>query len=173
MSDVFCQKCGEPWDSFGIIHARGEGDLTPSEAVRFMKGKGCPCCHWGKHCLMCNGSGREILETSDCECRGSRTLIMRRLSGGQGTWQHGTYPKIRLFDGEPAIIHKYPDGSCRDGRFEEALILCPFCGASAPPCPACKGTGKLQPLTLHEYGKAISSLIEASDEDVITLYLLP
>ena len=37
MSDVYCLKCGEPWDSFGITHAIGEGDLTPSEAVRLQE----------------------------------------------------------------------------------------------------------------------------------------
>ena len=98
---------------------------------------------------------------------------MRRLTGGGHPWQYGTYPKVRLYDGEPVIIHTYPRGTCKDGSYEEVLVLCPFCGASAPPCPACKGSGSLQPLTEREDDKALVSLVEEFRDEDITLYLLP
>ena len=42
--DVYCKKCGEPWDYYGVLH----GDMTPEEARRFLRGEGCPCCDFGK-----------------------------------------------------------------------------------------------------------------------------
>lgn len=41
--DLYCPKCGEPWDSKGLRM----GDMTKNEAKRFLEGKGCPCC-WKK-----------------------------------------------------------------------------------------------------------------------------
>lgn len=40
MADVFCAKCNEPWDRYGIEH----GDVTPGEAMMILQGRGCPCC---------------------------------------------------------------------------------------------------------------------------------
>ncbi len=45
MSDIYCAKCGEPWDAYGVRH--GE-DMTPEEAGRFLAGEGCPCCRFGR-----------------------------------------------------------------------------------------------------------------------------
>lgn len=39
--DLFCDLCGEPWDSYGVRH---HVDMTPKEAERFLARKGCPCC---------------------------------------------------------------------------------------------------------------------------------
>lgn len=44
MGDVYCAKCGEPWDAYGVFH----GDMTEEEAKRFLNGEGCPCCNFGK-----------------------------------------------------------------------------------------------------------------------------
>jgi hypothetical protein len=66
MCDILCRKCGEPWDSFGITYAKGEGDLTASEAVRFLKGEGCLACHWGKHCLHWAGTSKGSEGSSGC-----------------------------------------------------------------------------------------------------------
>ena len=49
MGDVFCKKCGEPWDYYGILH----GDMTKEEAKRFFRGEGCPCCGFGKKIRGC------------------------------------------------------------------------------------------------------------------------
>jgi hypothetical protein len=172
MTDILCRKCGEPWDSYGITYARGEGDLTACEAVQFLKGHGCPACHWGQHCLRCAGSGKEPEEAPGCACRGRHTLIIRRLYGQQDPWQYGTIPEVQPFPGEPVLICRYPGGVCRDGRYDEALALCPFCASTALPCPDCGGTGRLPPLDGRTFDRALSSLVEASDED-ITIYLMP
>jgi len=39
--DVYCERCGEPWDAYGVEH----GDLTPEERRRFWAGQGCPSCY--------------------------------------------------------------------------------------------------------------------------------
>jgi hypothetical protein len=39
--DIYCQRCGEPWDAYGARH----GDMTPEEKERFFKGEDCPACH--------------------------------------------------------------------------------------------------------------------------------
>lgn len=38
--DLICNRCFEPWDSYGISH----GDMTKREKRLFFQGKGCPCC---------------------------------------------------------------------------------------------------------------------------------
>jgi hypothetical protein len=35
--DICCPKCGQPWDSYGITYAKGEGDLTLTEVKRFLQ----------------------------------------------------------------------------------------------------------------------------------------
>lgn len=42
--DLYCQRCGEPWDAYGVRH----GDLTPEECDLFLDGKECPACHGKK-----------------------------------------------------------------------------------------------------------------------------
>jgi len=44
--DYYCNRCGEPWDAYGVRMAlKGKvSDMTPEEASDFMEGKGCPCC---------------------------------------------------------------------------------------------------------------------------------
>lgn len=44
MGDIYCKKCGEPWDYYGILN----GDMAPEEVKRFLRGEGCPACMWGK-----------------------------------------------------------------------------------------------------------------------------
>jgi hypothetical protein len=39
--DVYCQKCGEPWDFFYFT------DEEPENKKRFYNGEGCPSCNWG------------------------------------------------------------------------------------------------------------------------------
>ncbi|MDD5537373.1 MAG: hypothetical protein PHF12_00225 [Candidatus Omnitrophica bacterium] len=39
--DIYCKRCGEPWDAYGVRH----GDLTDEERERFFKGGGCPHCY--------------------------------------------------------------------------------------------------------------------------------
>lgn len=39
--DLFCDVCGEPWDAQGV---RKFSDMSEAEALKFLQGKGCPCC---------------------------------------------------------------------------------------------------------------------------------
>jgi len=165
MGDVFCRKCGEPWDSFGITRAEGEGDLTAREAERFLRGEGCPSCHWGRHCKACAGTGKQPDPASGCICLGSRYLILRRLAG-TGDWHYGYLPNVHVFPGEPEIIYRYPPGMSRDGPYEEVLARCPQCAQDAPDCPECHGSGELQPLDEDGLFQAVAALVEESDEDV-------
>lgn len=167
MGDIFCRKCSEPWDSYGITHSRGDGDMTASEAVMFLNGKGCPSCHWGKHCTCCAGTGKAKEEASKCACRGEHYLIIRKLAGKDGPWEYGYIPNVCTFPGEPKIIFRYPDGECKEGRFYEALAFCPYCADAADDCPTCHGTGELQPIEGSQLDAALCSLVEESDEDVI------
>lgn len=41
--DVYCQKCGEPWD----VCELADGD--PRDKKRFLRGEGCECCGWGRN----------------------------------------------------------------------------------------------------------------------------
>ena len=45
MGDIYCAKCGEPWDSYGVFN---DCDMTASEKDRFLQGEGCPCCAFGQ-----------------------------------------------------------------------------------------------------------------------------
>ncbi|MDD5095432.1 MAG: hypothetical protein PHV74_13795 [Dehalococcoidia bacterium] len=39
--DIYCTRCGEPWDAYGAQQAL---DMTRQEYNRMMEGEGCPCC---------------------------------------------------------------------------------------------------------------------------------
>jgi len=38
--DVYCKRCGEPWELLGITD-----EFTSDERNRFWAGEGCPCCY--------------------------------------------------------------------------------------------------------------------------------
>ena len=40
--DVYCKRCGEPWDLYGVNHG---GDMTGEERRHFWDGEGCPSCY--------------------------------------------------------------------------------------------------------------------------------
>ena len=44
MSDIYCARCGEPWDAYGVYHC---DDMDQDEKRRFLRGEGCPACHFG------------------------------------------------------------------------------------------------------------------------------
>jgi len=44
--DLYCQKCGEPWDLYGVYN----GDMTPEEKLLFLKGIECPSCSGKQVC---------------------------------------------------------------------------------------------------------------------------
>ena len=45
MSDIYCAKCGEPWDAYGVYHC---DDMDASEKKQFLRGEGCPACGFGR-----------------------------------------------------------------------------------------------------------------------------
>jgi hypothetical protein len=40
--DIYCPRCGEPWDRLSLNPSYG--DMTEQESRDFQDGKGCPCC---------------------------------------------------------------------------------------------------------------------------------
>lgn len=40
MADVYCKRCGEPWEFLYVQH-----DMTEEERERFWSGEGCPACY--------------------------------------------------------------------------------------------------------------------------------
>lgn len=38
--DLYCQRCGEPWDHYYVHH-----EMTPEERNQFLHGQGCPSCY--------------------------------------------------------------------------------------------------------------------------------
>ena len=101
MGDVYCAICGEPWDYYGAKH----GDMEPEEFEKFMKGKGCPCCHFGERCPACDGTGKERCE----RCF------------GRGYWTN-------WFGDEP---QKFTCEVCGGDGFLETP--CPKCGGTGKP----------------------------------------
>lgn len=49
--DYCCSVCGEPWGQYGVkesFRTNGDGAMIASDARKFMDGKGCPSCDFGK-----------------------------------------------------------------------------------------------------------------------------
>ena len=93
--DVLCERCGEPWDLYGVEH----GDMTATERFRFWRGEGCPSCY-GKTpdseeqgCELCwsNGLNRPLIAPDgdclgpecDCPCHHLRRRMERTRLGRQ------------------------------------------------------------------------------------------
>lgn len=48
--DVYCGKCGEPYDTYSVRLELGDDHPSHSNVLAakdFKAGKGCPCCKWG------------------------------------------------------------------------------------------------------------------------------
>jgi hypothetical protein len=61
---------------YGIAYAKGEGDLTLTEVKRFLRGDGCPACHFGTICTRCDGAG---IENNGCPtCFGKGYVFAQR-----------------------------------------------------------------------------------------------
>lgn len=162
--DVYCRKCGEPWDSYGVRH----GDMTPEEAIRLLRGEGCPACNFGTRCPACGGSGRERYCDGCPVCFGERVIFPWRApqhpERRYRAWVIGYYPDIQdcpVPADEIEIIGRYETA---DGYIEEGRAYCPRCRERAPVCTACGGDGRLH--SQGEYDELwLEGLMEGTDED--------
>ncbi len=173
MSDIFCIKCGEPWDSYGITYAKGEGDLTRQEVEKFLHGEGCPSCGFGTTCTKCDGAG---IERNECPtCFGKGYLFARKCPTAQDsrfqTWFIGysnspNFP-IRVLAGVE-VIKDEPCEESSEGQVFVARIKCPDCHCKGDPCSQCGGDGKFHQASEGEHtDRAVNSLLDASDGEPI------
>ena len=174
MSDIYCAKCGEPWDAYGVRH----GDMEPLEARKFLASKGCPCCGFGTKCVSCHGTGKDTdryaLPGPECPtCRSQRKVLARRLLNDRtGTdYRYDYIPNVkRVPEDAERLPDKLPVRESRDGLFEEVWFRCWSC--NAPPCPDCGGDGKLHVSKSDAEDlefRALESDADASDEDPILI----
>lgn len=186
MSDIYCAKCAEPWDAYGVRH----GDMKPYEADRFSKGEGCPCCDFGTRCTHCKGTGVHSDHTRSplcAECRDEHKLLVREPLWGGFRLEYNYQPNVRRLTESQAVAALVIGGKeqhrCRDGSYLQYFVLCPHCmvakgrpradlAARFPVCDRCTGTGKftLTPEQAEERQlAAAASAIDASDEDPIEI----
>lgn len=180
MGDIYCAKCGEPWDSYSLqpgIYNSGEGDLTREEAQGILKGVGCPSCKFGTQCPQCNGRGKTI---SCRACRDSGRIYVwspqNTASGFQaGRVYSGYRPDVREISED--VLRNFPpvwtdahlslDGIVRTGH-----IACPDCtpdlSQAGESCRFCRGTGIPIPDEDLEI-EAARSECDNSDEDPMVI----
>lgn len=175
MSDVFCAKCGEPWDYYGLKH----GDVEKDEADKILKGLGCPACGFGSRCTHCEGTGKEQMSPSKCnDCRGHMKVLVRRCRGDlkyAGAWISG-YEScgegIKVWNRVVVLknmLYKLKPYECAEGMVEQAFIRCPECWPKAENCRRCNGTGEFAVNKDSEAMamQSLESICDATDEDPI------
>jgi hypothetical protein len=176
MSDIYCAKCGEPWDAYGVRN----GDTEPAEAAKFLRGSGCPTCAFGTKCPSCNGTGKNTCTGSCQTCHGTRRVLARRLlfernavrrgspNDQSAAYRYGYIPHVKVVPHgavrscTSVVIHP-----SADGPFEEVWFQCWECWGSAPSCEECGGDGKLR--RKGDAFSAMASECEASDEDPVPI----
>ena len=173
MGDLICPLCGDNWEAYGITYAKGEGDLTPDEVRRFLKGEGCPSCGFGTVCPKCQG-GR--IEKNGCStCFGGGYVFAKRCPTASDTrfhqWFFGytnspQYP-LRFLDAVEILREEKPEESL-DGIVYVAKVKCPDCHGEGEPCSECGGDGKFHAEKQPDYfDQAVSSLLDNSDAEPI------
>ena len=74
--DIYCSRCGEPWDMWGARH----GDMDSEEYYRMMAGRGCPCCFGKTACdktMDCHDCSEYV--RYECQVNKSQALANRPL----------------------------------------------------------------------------------------------
>lgn len=165
MSDVYCARCGEPWDSYSLqpgIVREGESDLGDARDVRrFRQGKGCPSCGWGTKCPICEGSGRD----GTCKtCPGTGRLHASALDGGP--LMVGYQPNMRRLPPDTPRLEIIDRYRCLDGPVVVYLVSCPDCSPlEQSACEACRGSGKPRAFESDEAADELAIAAAASDLD--------
>jgi len=178
MSDCYCAKCGEPYDSYGITYCVGEGDLDPYQAKRFKKGEGCPSCDWGTICPDCQGSGKQY-DSGDSQCSlcfGKCYLFTWRADDPQNYfglhWNVGYSPNIAVLE-TPQFVGTWKKREPhRDGWATTRKAYCPKCQGEV--CEKCGGSGAYADWAKHVdqdrlLMNGLESLLDNSDEEPIGL----
>ncbi len=165
--DVYCAKCGEPWDYYGLMHG---GDMEADEAHRFRRGEGCPCCRFGTTCTTCAGGGC-YEERSRCRlCFGKGIMLgwspQRSVGRYQaGHWYVGYEPNVHAVT-QVEVVRPERGFESRDGYVRQAWLRCPD-EDEHPVCPDCGGDGHFR-TTRDPEDLALEAAVsdtEASDED--------
>lgn len=178
MADVYCAKCGEPWDYRGIPrHKSDDGDMEFEEAERFRKGEGCPCCGFEDGiCPLCNGGGKTTEDYGDVCCRNGRVMAWSpdgsSYSFQKGEWYVGYHPNVKHVPC-PVKLERAEGFQSKDGWVYQYMIQCPECAGEGDhliTCSQCNGTGELtvdEDLAL----RAARSECAISDEDPMEILI--
>jgi hypothetical protein len=178
MADVYCAKCGEPWDYHGIPrHQSDDGDMTYEEAEKFRHGKGCPCCGFDDGvCPTCSGAGKMTHDYGNVCCQNGWVLAWSPAgtshSFRKGEWYVGYHPNVKHIP-DPVKVQRVEGYQSRDGWVFQYMIQCPECrgeGDHLIACPECDGTGKLKVDKDLEL-KAARSECAISDEDPMEILI--
>lgn len=168
--DIYCQKCGEPWDNYGITYAKGEGDMTREEARLFLKGEGCPSCAFGILCVSCRGAKIKHYSNNCPNCFSTGRVLARAMGtppsfithkspfgyppnesmvnkakvwASEQVWEYGSMPNVRRCDAPDMAdpTSQVEIHVYRDGKYTEAWAACPVCNRAGETCPKCNGDG--------------------------------
>ena len=95
--DIYCAKCAQPWDSYGITIDVSHGDMTAAEARRFRRGEGCPSCEFGTVCVRCRGAKIKPNNCAACFTKGYVYAWRCRTANNPDyrNWVFGYSPRIR------------------------------------------------------------------------------
>jgi hypothetical protein len=162
-------------DSYGITYCKGEGDLTLTEVKRFLRGEGCPSCHFGTICTKCDGAG---IENNGCPtCFGKGYVFPRRAQQASNprfrTWfigytNNARFPIRNLEQIE--IIHEVDVTQSAGGPVLTVKAKCPDCHCVGNPCVQCGGDGKFHQDQEGDHVEgAVADLMDASDEEPVSV----
>ena len=179
MSDIYCAKCGEPWEAYGVATFDA---MDEPETARFKNGDGCPCCGFGTRCPLCSGTGTdsEYQTCRECTTVPGAVLAWRPRETGHGyssaNWYTNYRPNVRTV-GPVATVRKVRDEAgftSRDGFVYQMWVACDKCGGSpdGTKCTRCDGSGKLsddRDAVADTALAAARSECDASDADPIDI----